>query len=378
MAKIIPSSDIGVKINKWYELIRRFDSEQAEQLKQEIRTSLDSMEEDQNLLLYFSLMEFRHEVMLDYLKPLKEGKLRANFSELSKEIDEHQTHVTGMLEYYYHFFRGMYEFGRREYIAAISSYQKAEHKLSFVSDDIERAEFHFKMSEIYYHMKQTHISMHHAKLALDVYVQHELYALRTIQCQFIVAGNYDDMRRHEKALPHLERALARSREFQNVRFIASSLFNMGNSYYRMGDLGRALELMKESISLFDQNQSDHLRRSIDPLYTAAQILYKQGKHEEALHYREECMKRAEALQDDIHIQKTIFLEALYLRQDAEHMKQIFHFLESAYAYPDIEELALDTAKYYNEMGDYEKSSIFYGEAEHARIYIQRGDCLYEF
>lgn len=103
MAKIIPSSDIGVKINKWYELIRRFDSEQAEQLKQEIRTSLDSMEEDQNLLLYFSLMEFRHEVMLDYLKPLKEGKLRANFSELSKEIDEHQTHVTGMLEYYYHF-----------------------------------------------------------------------------------------------------------------------------------------------------------------------------------------------------------------------------------------------------------------------------------
>ncbi|MFB8734201.1 hypothetical protein ACEQPO_10365 [Bacillus sp. SL00103] len=64
---------------------------------------------------------------------------------------------------------------------------------------------------------------------------------------------------------------------------------------------------------------------IDPLYTAAQILYKQGKHEEALHYREECMKRAEASQDDIHIQKTIFLEALYLKQDAEHIKRIFHF-----------------------------------------------------
>lgn len=69
---------------------------------------------------------------------------------------------------------------------------------------------------------------------------------------------------------------------------------------------------------------------------------------------------------------------MYLRQDAEHIKRIFHFLESSYAYPDIEELALDTAKYYNEMEDYEKSSMFYGEAEHARIYIQRGDCLYEF
>ncbi|MGE6631098.1 tetratricopeptide repeat protein [Bacillus sp. NPDC077027] len=378
MAKIIPSSDIGVKINQWYELIRRFDSDKAEQLKQEIRSSLDSMEEDQNLLLYFSLMEFRHEVMLDYLKPLKEGKLRANFSELSKEIDEHQTHVTGMLEYYYHFFRGMHEFGRRQYIAAISSYQKAEHKLSFVSDDIERAEYHFKMSEIYYHMKQTHISMHHAKLALDVYVQHELYGLRTIQCEFIVAGNYDDMRRHEKALPHLERALARSKNFDNARFIASSLFNMGNSYYKMGDLDRALDLMKESISLFDQNKSDHLRRSIDPLYTAAQILYKRGKNEEASAYQQECMKRAEILQDEINMQKCLFLEALYDRQDAEQMKRIFHFLESAYSYPDIEELALDTAKYYNEIEDYEKSSMFYQEAEHARIYIQRGDCLYEF
>ncbi len=56
------------------------------------------------------------------------------------------------------------------------------------------------------------------------------------QCELIVAGNYDDeksMKRHY----HISKGvLARSREFQNVRFIASSLFNMGNSYYRMGNL----------------------------------------------------------------------------------------------------------------------------------------------
>lgn len=47
---------------------------------------LDHMEENQDLLLYFSLMEFRHKLMLDYLNPLENGKERANFKELAMKI----------------------------------------------------------------------------------------------------------------------------------------------------------------------------------------------------------------------------------------------------------------------------------------------------
>ncbi|MEW6978069.1 hypothetical protein QQS15_03080 [Bacillus pumilus] len=76
---------MGLKINEWYYHIQRFNVPDAEAYKEEIKSMLDHMEENQDLLLYFSLMEFRHQLMLDYLTPLEDGKERANFRGTSNE-----------------------------------------------------------------------------------------------------------------------------------------------------------------------------------------------------------------------------------------------------------------------------------------------------
>ncbi|NQD50807.1 RapH N-terminal domain-containing protein, partial [Bacillus altitudinis] len=165
--EIVLSSHVGMKINEWYYHIQRFNVPDAEAYKEEIKSLLDDMEENQDLLLYFSLMEFRHKLMLDYLNPLENGKERANFRELAMKIKKDQEKLTGLLDYYFNFFYGMYEFENYEYLNAITFYKRAEKKLSLVSDDIERAEFNFKIAEIYYHMKQNHMSMHHIAQAID-------------------------------------------------------------------------------------------------------------------------------------------------------------------------------------------------------------------
>lgn len=125
MEKVL-SSHVGVKINEWYYHIQRFNVADAEAYKEEIKTALDSMEKNQDLLLYFSLMEFRHKLMLDYLDPLKDGHERADFKKLTLEIKREQEKLTGLLEYYFNFFHGMYEFENYNYLNAITFYKRAE------------------------------------------------------------------------------------------------------------------------------------------------------------------------------------------------------------------------------------------------------------
>ncbi|MGF9750559.1 hypothetical protein ABEW90_04990 [Bacillus subtilis] len=86
-----------------------------------------------------------------------------NAYETLREI-EYQGQLTGMLEYYFYFFMGMHVFRRKELTTAISAYQITEKKLFEVEveDEIERAEFFFKVSHVYYYMKQTYFSLNYA------------------------------------------------------------------------------------------------------------------------------------------------------------------------------------------------------------------------
>lgn len=151
----IPSAIVGNKLNQWYRLIREFEVSEAEALKLAVKEELDVMEENQDLLLYFSLLEFRHELMLSVFLP--EGSIEADrsLSELLEQIEANQQKLTGLLDYYYYFFRGMYEYRNREIMDAIASYQKAESMLYVVEDKIEKAEFYYKLAEIYCDLHQT-------------------------------------------------------------------------------------------------------------------------------------------------------------------------------------------------------------------------------
>ncbi|BBP89571.1 hypothetical protein BsIDN1_31890 [Bacillus safensis] len=62
------------KINQWYTHICKFEVEQANGMKRLVEEEIHDMEEDQDLLLYYSLMDFRHQMMLQHLAPVHAGE----------------------------------------------------------------------------------------------------------------------------------------------------------------------------------------------------------------------------------------------------------------------------------------------------------------
>ncbi|MCO4851217.1 response regulator aspartate phosphatase RapA [Bacillus vallismortis] len=375
MKQTIPSSYVGLKINEWYTHIRQFHVAEAERVKLEVEREIEDMEEDQDLLLYYSLMDFRHRVMLDYIKPLGEDTSHLEFSELLEDIEGNQYKLTGLLDYYFNFFRGMFEFKQKMFVSAMMYYKRAEKNLALVSDDIEKAEFAFKMAEIFYNLKQTYVSMSYAVQALETYQMYETYTVRRIQCEFVIAGNYDDMQYPERALPHLELALDLAKKEGNPRLISSALYNLGNCFEKMGELQKAAEYFEKSVSICKSEKFDNLPHSI---YSLTQVLYKQKNDAEAQNKYREGLEIARQYSDELFVELFQFLHALYGKNmNTESVSHTFQFLEEHMLYPYIEELAHDAAQFYIENGQPEKALSFYEKMVHAQKQIQRGDCLYE-
>lgn len=59
-----------------------------------------------------------------------------------------------------------------------------------MKDKIDKAEFFFKMSEVYYYMKQTYVSMDYARQAFEIYSEQTTYDIRMIQCQSLFGANF--------------------------------------------------------------------------------------------------------------------------------------------------------------------------------------------
>ncbi|AIK47512.1 hypothetical protein [Bacillus atrophaeus] len=51
-------------LNEWYMVIKQQNVESAEKYFDDVKPLLDQMEEDQEVLMYYSLLEERHKMML--------------------------------------------------------------------------------------------------------------------------------------------------------------------------------------------------------------------------------------------------------------------------------------------------------------------------
>ncbi|GIN44781.1 Response regulator aspartate phosphatase G [Bacillus paralicheniformis] len=175
--KTVASVNVANLINQWYVHIKKRDVSNAVELRDRIKGLLNVMEEDQDVLLYFNLLDYRFRVLMEdiagepQLPPIAEDKAKTD----------------GLLRYYYFLFKGMYESARSNYSKALNCFRVAERQLDNVEDEIEKAEFHYKLGNLYYFTKTTLLSFHHLSIAKSIYRAYEEYKTQSINCTVLLS-----------------------------------------------------------------------------------------------------------------------------------------------------------------------------------------------
>lgn len=82
-----------------------------------------------------------------------------------------------MLQYYFYFFSGLYQFYIKNFTKAINFYRIAENWINKIPDEAERAEFNYQIAIAYYEIHQNFFSLTHAEKALE---------------SFLALGNYEN------------------------------------------------------------------------------------------------------------------------------------------------------------------------------------------
>lgn len=369
MDQVLPSSQVGVKINEWYKMIRQFSVPDAEILKAEVEQEIEEMEEDQDLLVFYSLMCFRHQLMLDSLEPEDRYRDRPTVDELLEKIEKPQKRLTGLLKYYSLFFRGMYEFDHKEYVDAISYYRKAERELNAVSDEMEQAEFHYKIADAYYQIDQHFVSLNHLKKAKQLFEKNQLYKVKVIGCNMMVGANMYDMYRLTEAESYYREALsiARGLEEEKVKRIIGVIFhNLGLVYLRGENLIAAEENFKKAIDVKEHIDTVYGVRS---LYMMANVLYQCDKAKEARFFYETALNRARTSHEEEYLAKLKIINSLYEEYNETAVKQSLGYLEEKRLWSDFAELTEQLGDFHFEKRNYAEGRNFLKKTIHAQTQI---------
>ncbi|WP_253907584.1 tetratricopeptide repeat protein [Bacillus sp. WMMC1349] len=363
----IPYDLVATKMNFWYNSLKNNWIHKAEETKEEVRELLENMEENQDVLVYYSLLEFRHKLQLDYLYADSGSDLEERFKEF-KRIRE-RNKLEGMLEYYYQFFSGMYHFRQKELLHALRYYRNAEIKLEvFNCDELEKAEFYFKISELYYNMKQTLFSMDYANQAYNIFKQYDTYGDKCIRTNFIIAGNYSDQLHHEMALNNLQKALAESEKMEEGFLIGASHLNIGLCYNELEELERSSNHLQKSLEIYREDSSIYSSKAA---FNLAYVEARKGNIMTANDLYFEGKELAEKHQTLDDLAKLQLLKGLHLDYDMDLMRESFKFFKEKGMYAEMEDYGLDAAKVLEKTEKLHDAIECYRTAFEARCLIKR-------
>ena len=272
---IVTKEEITRLLNDWYSEIRSHHVVKAKELKTEIDQKIHRIEEDQDILIYYSLLDFRFQMLT--------GNFQDDLS-LSENLSISEQTET-FLQYYYHFFKFIYYTGISYYSKAKEHYENAERLIEAIPDKAEKAEFNYRASLFYYYIGQDGTAIVHATKAKDFFSNNLGYEIKHANCLNTLGMACIHLRQFELAEKHLTASLNILREQNDntlLSLILKTNYNLGLLYADQNLSELAIQYLSES---FEDEETDY-----KTMFLLAREYFKIGSIDHAETYIQKGLK----------------------------------------------------------------------------------------
>lgn len=367
MSGLIASQEVGNMLNTWNLAIQKGDLSAAIEMQDDIDRAIDLMEENQDILLYYQLLSFRLKLKLQNIS----RNLDKPFFQRNAP-DEKEEKTNKLMSYYFYFYNGIYHDYLQDYDKALSYFRIAEKKLAYVDDEIEKAEFHYKIAVLFYDLKMTFLSKYHAQIACDTFNAHETYIKRQINCRMLHALNLIDQFEYDKARALFSEAENMIESINDNHLIIHLYYNMGFLESKKENLEEASALFRRTLSYKEIENQDLLKMRC--LYELSRIEIS-SKSNDAIEWIDLGISLSEQVNHNVFQIKFKLLKELLYEKNLSQLNNINNLcleLEEKRVWVDLEEILVDVAKYLEGRGLLKQSLNYYKRALLASQYVGKG------
>jgi tetratricopeptide (TPR) repeat protein len=351
------------RLDQWYTFLREQEKEKAIELKDEI-DPLVTEASDPVLKNTYDLLHVRFYLLVNDLDRAGESLEKLNSFEEQSD---------NRLNYFYHFFNGMFLYDSKRYRDSINSYLKAEPYLNQLDDRLETAMFKYELAAAYHRANYITLSIDNASEALRLF-KDEYHYRKSADCENVLGINFKYIGQYEQAEVHYHNALIYTEKFDDLEVKNAVYKNLGVLYGDQNLSEAAVTYLQKAYNLTSFEKLDRLPSNI---FLLAREHFKLGQFDQACRWLEEGLNLCIENQIEEYIHHLKLLQAKYKEEPNFEAiyKQGIDYFKNQELWEYVIEYAEELGTYYRDKGLHKEASSYYYLAIQARKTIEREGAL---